>query len=88
MPSPLSPGAPIENIITRYRSATRARTKNQLSISCKVGEESMEDQKIAENLSSVIGAIEKKLPLGSKNIKNLAVKLTMGPVQKLPMIEA
>ena len=88
MPSPLSPGAPIENIITRYRSATRARTKNQLSISCKVGEESMEDEKIAENSSSVISAIEKKLPLGSKNIKNLVVKLTMGPVQKLPMIEA
>jgi len=88
MPSLLPPGAPIESIITRYRSATRARTKNQLSVSCKVGEEGMEDGKIAENSSAVISTIEKNLPLGSKNIKNLAVKLTMGPVQKLPMIEA
>ncbi len=88
MPLLLPPGAPIESIIARYRSATRARTKNQLTISCKVGEEDMDDEKIAENSSVVISTIEKKLPLGSKNIKNLAIKLTMGPAQKLPMIEA
>jgi len=88
MPSPLPPGSPIENIIARYRSATRIRMKNQLTISCKVGEESTNDDKIAENSSVVISTVEKKLPLGSKNIKNLALKLTMGPAQKLPMIEA
>ncbi|MGQ9469877.1 MAG: 50S ribosomal protein L1 [Nitrososphaerales archaeon] len=88
MPSPLSPVAPIESIITRYRSATRVKTKNQLTISCKIGDEGMEDDKIAENSSVVISTIEKKLPLGSKNIKNIVVKLTMGPALKLHMIEA
>ncbi|MEM2873202.1 MAG: 50S ribosomal protein L1 [Nitrososphaerales archaeon] len=88
MPSPLPPNAPIENIIARYRSATRVRTKNQLTISCKIGDEGMSDDKIAENSQAVISAIEKKLPLGSKNIKNIIVKLTMSPVVKVPAIEA
>jgi len=88
MPSPLPPGAPIESIITRYRSATRVKTKNQLTISCKIGDEGMDDDKIAENSSVVISTVEKKLPLGSKNIKSVAVKLTMGPILKLPVIEA
>ncbi|MCP8307814.1 MAG: 50S ribosomal protein L1 [archaeon] len=88
MPSPLPPGAPIESIITRYRSAIRVKTKNQLNISCKIGDEGMDDDKIAENSSAIISMVEKKLPLGSKNIKNLAVKLTMSPALKLPMIEA
>ena len=48
----------------------------------------MDDDKIAENSSVVISTVEKKLPLGSKNIKNVAIKLTMGPTLKLPMIEA
>lgn len=88
MPSPLPPNAPIENIIARYRSATRVRTKNQLTISCKIGDEGMDDNKIAENSSTVISFVEKKLPSGSKNIKNVIIKLTMGPVVKLPKIEA
>ncbi|MCP8315184.1 MAG: 50S ribosomal protein L1 [archaeon] len=88
MPSPLPPGAPIESIIARYRSATRVKTKNQLNISCKIGDEGMDDDKIAENSSVVISTVEKKLPLGSKNIKSMVVKLTMGPILKLPVIEA
>ncbi|MGQ9718783.1 MAG: 50S ribosomal protein L1 [Nitrososphaerales archaeon] len=88
MPSPFPPSAPIESIIARYRSATRLRTRNQLTISCKVGDEGMDDDKIAENSSVVISAVEKKLPLGSKNIKKIFVKLTMGPTLKLSMIEA
>jgi large subunit ribosomal protein L1 len=87
MPSPLPPNAPIENIIARYRSATRVRVKNQLTISCKIGDEGMSDDKIAENSSAVISSIEKKLPLGSKNIKNIMIKLTMGHAVKLPTIE-
>jgi len=85
MPSPLLPNTPIEDIIKKYRSATKVRTKNQLSILCKIGDENMEDNKIAENASIVISAVKKKLPLGSKNIKNLKVKLTMGPTVEIPI---
>ena len=85
MPSPFLPNTPIEEMITKYRSATRIRSRNQLSILCKIGDEKMEDDKIAENSLVVIGAVMKKLPLGSKNIKNLEVKLTMGPTVELPI---
>ncbi|MEM3383436.1 MAG: 50S ribosomal protein L1 [Nitrososphaerales archaeon] len=88
MPSPLPPNAPIESVVTRYRSATRVRTKNQLTILCKIGDEGMSDNKIAENLSTVISFIEKKLPSGSKNIKNVMIKLSMSSVLKIPKIEA
>ncbi len=85
MPSPVLPNTPIEETITKYHSAVRIRTRNQFSISCKIGDENIEDDKVAENASVVINAVKKKLPLGSKNIKNLEVKLTMGPPVELPI---
>ena len=85
MPSPLLPNTPIEDVIRKYRSATRIRTRNQLSILCKIGDEKLEDNNLAENFSVVLNTIKKKLPLGSKNIKNLEVKFTMGPTVEIPI---
>jgi large subunit ribosomal protein L1 len=83
MPTPLPYGAPIESIATRIRSSVRARAKNQLNISTKIGDEKMDDTKLASNASAVINAIEKKLPQGEKNIRNALIKFTMGKAVKL-----
>ena len=83
MPTPLPYGAPIESIATRMRSSVRARAKNQLNVSTKIGDEKMDDIQLASNANAVINAIEKKLPQGEKNISNALIKFTMGNAVKL-----
>jgi large subunit ribosomal protein L1 len=82
MPSPLPYGAPIENIADRFRGSVRARTKNQLNISAKIGDEKMDDEHILGNALAVISAVEKKLPQGDKNIHNAIIKFTMSKPSK------
>ncbi len=82
MPSPLPYGAPIENITERFRGSVRARVKNQLNISAKIGDEKMQDDQLVNNALAVISAIEKKLPQGDKNIHNAIIKFTMSKPSK------
>lgn len=82
MPTPVPYGAPIENIASRLRSSTRIRSKNQLNMSTKIGDESMTDEQLVANASAVISSVEKKLPQGDKNFKNAIIKFTMGKALK------
>lgn len=88
MPTPLPYGAPVENIAARFKNSVRIRTKNQLNLSAKIGDEKMDDKQLVENASAVIAAIEKKLPQGDKNIRNAMVKFTMGEAAKLTALKA
>ncbi|HEY6405272.1 MAG TPA: 50S ribosomal protein L1 [Nitrososphaeraceae archaeon] len=83
MPTPLPYGAPIESIANRMRGSVRARAKNQLNVSTKIGDEKMDDSQLASNASAVIAAIEKKLPQGDKNISNTLIKFSMGKAVRL-----
>ena len=83
MPTPLPYGAPIENIAARLRSSIRIRSKNQLNMSTKIGDETLTDEQIAANANAVIAAIEKKLPQGDKNLRNTIIKFSMGKAIKL-----
>ncbi|MEM2211072.1 MAG: 50S ribosomal protein L1 [Nitrososphaerales archaeon] len=83
MPTPLPPNAPIEMIVERFKKSVRVRSKGQLSISCKIGDEGLTYEKIAENAMAVISTIERKLPAGLKNIRSIIVKTTMGSPVKL-----
>jgi Ribosomal protein L1 len=87
MPTPLPYGAPIEAIADRFRNSVRVRTKNQLNISVKIGDEKMDDDALTVNANAVIAMLEKKLPQGEKNIRNVTVKLTMGKAAKLTAIK-
>ena len=87
MPTPLPYGAPIESIAARMRSSVRARAKNQLNISTKIGDEKMNDAQLVSNANAVIAAIEKKLPQGEKNISNALIKFSMGKAAKLSSIK-
>lgn len=83
MPTPVPFNAPIESFLSRFRSSIKVRTRASLSVSCKIGDESMEDADLAVNAHAVLGAVEKKLPNGEKNIKRVMVKTTMGkPVKQ------
>ena len=80
MPTPIPFNASIESFLERFRDSIKIRTKGSLSLSCKIGDESMDDNALASNANTIISSIEKKLPNGSKNIKKIMFKTTMGKV--------
>ena len=82
MPTPVPFNAPIESFLERFRSSIRVRVRASLSMSCKIGDESMEDADLAANALAVYNTVEKKLPNGDKNIKKVMVKTTMGNIVK------
>ncbi len=82
MPTPVPFDAPIESFLARFRTSIKVRTRASLSISCKIGDESMEDSDLAINAHTVLSAIEKKLPNGEKNIKKIMIKSTMSKAIK------
>jgi large subunit ribosomal protein L1 len=87
MPTPVPPAAPLESMLSRYRTAVRVKARSSLSVAGKIGDESLDDSKVADNALAVIGQVEKKLPNGEKNIHSLLVKKTMGKVTKARMVE-
>ncbi len=84
MPIPVPFNAPIDSFLQRFRSSIRVKVKSSLGMSCKIGDETMEDADLAANAHAVINAIEKKLPSGDKNVKKIFVKTTMGKIIKEP----
>jgi large subunit ribosomal protein L1 len=87
MPVPVPFNAPIESFLDRFRSSIRVKVKNSLSISCKIGDESMSDEDLAANAHAVISAVEKKLPSGDKNIRRIMIKTSMGkPIKQVQQV--
>ena len=88
MPTPVPFNAPIEAFLQRFRTSIKIRTRASLSLSCKIGDETMDTSDLAVNAHAILGAIEKKLPNGERNIKRVVVKTTMGrPVKQAQEIK-
>jgi len=83
MPTPIPFNASIESFLERFRDSIKIRTRSSLSMSCKIGDETMDDNALASNANTIISSIEKKLPNGSKNIKKIMFKTTMGKVIRI-----
>ena len=83
MPTPIPFNAPVEALLERFRTSVGVKVKGSLSLSCKIGEESMEDADLAANANAVATIIEKKLPNGDKNIRKIMIKTTMGKAIRL-----
>ena len=80
MPAPVPFNAPIGAFLDRFRSSIRVRVRGSLSLSCKIGDETMDDADLAANAMAVYGTVEKKLPNGDKNVRRVMVKTTMGGI--------
>ena len=87
MPTPVPFNAPIESFLERFRSSVKIKAKGSLAMSCKIGEEGMEDADLAANANAVATAIEKVLPNGSKNVKKIMFKTTMGKTIKVEQVK-
>jgi len=87
MPTPVPFNAPIESFLERFRSSIKIRAKGSLSMSCRIGEESMDNTDLAANANAVVTAVEKTLPNGSKNIKKIMFKTSMGKAMKVEQVK-
>jgi large subunit ribosomal protein L1 len=85
MPTPVAPNANIEEQIKRHQKIVFIRMRGQPVIQCRVGNESMADEEIAENIQAIVGRIEGKLKRGIKNFKSVFLKTSMGSSVKVAM---
>lgn len=80
-PVPIPPNANIADVVNRFRRAVWVRLRNQPQVMCKVGSEDMDPREIAENIATVLGALEAKI--GGHKISKVYIKRTMSPPVQL-----
>lgn len=83
MPTPVPPNAPIDQIVNNHRKMVRVRMREQPVLQCRIGTESMTDDKLAENIQAVVSRVEQKLERGFKNIGEILIKGTMSKPVKI-----
>jgi len=83
MPTPVPPTADIAQQIKRHRKMVLLRLRGQPVIQCRIGTEKLSEKEIAENVQTVMRIIERKLQRGTKNIRSVCLKTTMGTPVKI-----
>jgi large subunit ribosomal protein L1 len=83
MPKPVPPNADIKAVLDQYKRNARIRMRENPVIHLKVGNEEMDEKKVVDNVQSVINFLEGKFEKGSRNIKSVYLKATMGPAVKV-----
>lgn len=66
----------IDELINKINSSVKIKTKES-SIKIPIGKQSMKDEDIIENITTVYNALLKEMPRDKENIKNVEVKFTM-----------
>lgn len=72
----------IKELKDRVNQSVKIRTK-EASIKLPIGKQSMNDEEIIENISTVYDAVLKALPREKENVKNIEIKFTMTKPQKI-----
>ncbi len=91
MPSPQAGIIPKEDeemvkmMIDKMNKSIRVKNK-EMAIKLPVGKEDMSDDEISENVEAVIKGLEKVLPRGRDNVKEVLIKFTM--TKPLKIVEA
>ena len=85
MPTPVPPNANIEEQIEKHRNIVFVRMRGQPVIQCRIGNQEMADNEIAENVQAVVRRIEGKLKRGIKNFRSVYLKTSMGASIKVAM---
>ncbi|HYC12180.1 MAG TPA: 50S ribosomal protein L1 [Nitrososphaerales archaeon] len=82
IPTPVPPNAPVEAMIQRMRTAVRVRSRGSLGVAARVGDSTLSEANLADNILAAVQAVVKKLPNGDRNIRTIMVKTTMGKPAK------
>ena len=78
MPTPIPPTADLKSVVESRRNVIKIQLKESPAIHLCVGKEDMDDNKIAENIDTLIKSVISALPKKKEQIKNYVIKLTMG----------
>ena len=78
MPIPLPPNIDIENVIERQKRVVLLRSRDKPLVQRIVGVEDMDDEKIAENIETLLSNLIESLRKGINNIRSIYLKTTMG----------
>jgi len=91
MPSPQAGIIPKEDdemikmMIGKMNKSIRVKNK-EMAIKLGIGKEDMSDDELKENIEAVIKGLEKKLPRGRDNVKEVLIKFTM--TKPIAIVEA
>jgi large subunit ribosomal protein L1 len=85
MPTPVAPNADISEQIEKHKKLVNIRLRNQPVLQCRVGNEEMPDEQIAENVQAIVRRLEAKLKRGINNFKTVYLKTSMGSSVKVAM---
>ncbi len=77
MPQVLPPNADQAALVEKLSRSVRVRIRDSPTIHTRVAKEDMDNDKIEENVRTVIETVKKRLPKGENQIKNIMLKLTM-----------
>ncbi|MCK5449930.1 hypothetical protein KAI32_03625 [Candidatus Pacearchaeota archaeon] len=66
----------ISGMIEKVKKSVRIKNK-EMAIKLAVGKESMSDKELEENITSIINGLEKVLPRGRDNVREVLIKFTM-----------
>lgn len=83
MPNPkagcvVPPKANLKQLYDKLQKTVRVQVKTKPMIQIPVGKEDMNDEEIAENISTIYSTLTHNLPKEENNVKSIMVKLTMG----------
>ena len=88
MPNPkagciVPPKASLEPLHKKLQSTVRVSAKTSPVVQCKIGNERLTDEQLAENFKAVYDQLVHSLPNGEANLKSVSLKLTMGKPVRL-----
>lgn len=83
MPNPkagcvVAPKAPLKPLVEKLQKTVKITAKTTPIVQCLVGNESMPDEEMADNILTVYDSVMHNLPGEENNINSVFVKLTMG----------
>ena len=83
MPNPkagciVAPKTPLAPLVERLQRTVKISAKASVIIQCMVGNESMKDEQVADNVLTIHEQLVRHLPGEEKNLKSMILKLTMG----------
>ena len=88
MPNPkagcvVPPNANLKPLTEKLKKTVRLRTINDPVVRCLAGKEDMKDDEVIDNIMSIYDQVIHHLPDGKHNVKDVCLKLSMGPIVKI-----